>query len=65
MGFDDDDDDDLPALTPEEEAYERACDALVEVRLLAMFGPKLEFTDDEIEAALEKLEAEGAFPDPP
>ncbi len=34
-------------------------------RLVTKFGPKLEFTDEEMEAAYEELDAEGAFPNPP
>ena len=59
------DDLDLPPLTAEEEAYEKACDAMVDARLIAKFGAKLEFTDEEIEAVVDELDAEGAFPDPP
>ena len=59
------DDLDLPLLTPEEEAYEKACDAIVDARLVSKFGPKSEFTDEEILTAVDELEAEGAFPDPP
>jgi len=59
------DDLDLPPLTAAEEAYEKACDAIVDARLIAKFGPKFEFTDDEIEAVVDELDAEGAFPDPP
>jgi hypothetical protein len=59
------DDLDLPPLTAAEEAYEKACDAIVDARLIAKFGPKFEFTDDEIQAVVDELDAEGAFPDPP
>jgi hypothetical protein len=55
----------LPALTPEEEAYEKACDAIIDARMITKFGPKREFTDEEYEAALDELDAEGAFPAPP
>jgi hypothetical protein len=34
------DDLDLPPLTPEEEAYEKACDAIVDARLVSKFGPR-------------------------
>ena len=40
------DDLDLPPLTPEEEAYEKACDAIVDARLVSKFGPKSKFTDE-------------------
>lgn len=59
------DDLDLPPLTAAEEAYEKAYDAIVDARLIAKFGPKVEFTDDEIEAVVDELDAEGAFPNPP
>ena len=55
----------LPPLTPEEEAYEKACDAIVDARLVSKFGPKSEFTDEQILTVVDELEAEGAFPDPP
>jgi hypothetical protein len=59
------DDLDLPPLTPEEGAYEKACDAIVDARLVSKFGPKGIFTDEEILTAVDELEAEDAFPDPP
>ena len=59
------DDLDLPPLTPEEEAYEKACDAIIDARLVSKFGPKSKFTDEEILTAVDELEAEDAFPDPP
>ena len=59
------DDFDLPPLTAAEEAYEKACNAIVDARLIANFGPKFEFADDDIEAVVDELDAEGAFPDPP
>ena len=59
------DDLDLPPLTPEEEAYEKACDAIVDARLVSKFGLKSKFTDEEILTAVDELEAEDAFPDPP
>jgi hypothetical protein len=55
----------LPPLTAAEEAYEKACNAIVDARLIANFGPKFEFADDDIEAVVDELDAEGAFPDPP
>jgi len=55
----------LPPLTLEEEAYEKACDAIVDARLVSKFGPKSKFTDEEILTAVDELEAEDAFPDPP
>jgi hypothetical protein len=55
----------LPPLTPEEEAYEKACDAIVDARLVSKFGPKSQFTDEEIQTAVDELEAEDAFPAPP
>ncbi len=61
----DEDNPDLPLLTSEEEAWDRACDALLNARLVTKFGPKLEFTEEEMEAAYEELDAEGAFPNPP
>jgi hypothetical protein len=51
-------------VTPEEEAYEKACDAIVDARLVSKFGPKSKFTDEEILTAVDELEAEDAFPDP-
>ena len=59
------DDLDLPPLTPEEEAYEKACDAIVDARPVSKFWPKSKFTDEEILTAVDELEAEDAFPDPP
>ncbi len=35
---------DLPPLTSDEVAWDRACDALLNARLITKFGPKLEFT---------------------
>ena len=58
------DDLDLLPLTPEEEAFEKACDAIVDARLISKFGPKNQFTDEEILTAIDELEAEDAFPDP-
>jgi hypothetical protein len=55
----------LPPLRPEEEAYEKACDAIVDARLVSKFGPKRKFTDEEILTVVDELEAKGAFPDPP
>jgi len=49
-------------LTAEEEAFEKACDAIIDARLIAKFGPKREFTDAEIEAVLDELDAEEVFP---
>ena len=49
------DDLDLPPLTPEEEAYEKACDAIVDARLVSKFGPKSKFTDEEILTAVDEL----------
>ena len=51
----------LQPLTAEQEAFEKACDAIIAARLIAKFGPKTDFTDDEIEAVLDELEAEGAL----
>ena len=59
------DDLDLPPLTPEEEAYEKACNAIVDARLVSKFGPKSKFTDEEILTAVDELEAEDALPGPP
>ena len=59
------DSEDAQERTPEEEAYEKACDDILQARLVKKYGPKREYSDEEIEAACDELLEEDAFPDPP